>query len=309
MKPFAIGIDIGGTNFRIGTVDADGRTRHFEKNSSRIFKEADAARQLATRIKDYIKAHTLEEQILGVGIGVPSLVSRDCRKILSTPNLKGFEGEHFVRNLEEALSLPVFLDRDVNFLLLDDLKTLSLENKESVLGFYVGTGLGNALYINGELYRGRNGAAGELGHIPLYDVTEECTCGNLGCAETRMSGRYLEKLAKQYFPREDVHFLFELFGNHPVLEKFVRDLALPIATEINILDPEAVILSGGVLYMPSFPRELLKAEILKHLRKPYPYKTLEIHFLDHTEESAVRGAGLSVHSAFYSPSAAKADFK
>lgn len=309
MKPYSIGIDIGGTNFRIGTVDANGKTEHFEKNSSRIFNEADGAKILAECIKEYIKAHTLEESVLGVGIGVPSLVSRDCRKILSTPNLKGFESETFVSDLEQALSLPVFLDKDVNFLLLDDINTLHLEEKESVLGFYVGTGLGNALYLNGKLYRGRNGAAGELGHIPLYDVGETCTCGNVGCAETRMSGRYLEVLAQKYFPREDVHFLFELFPLHPVLEKFVRDLALPIAAEINILDPEAVILSGGVVYMPSFPRELLKTEILKHLRKPYPYETLEIYFLDHNEESAVRGAGMAVRSAFNSPSAAYADFK
>ena len=297
MKSYVLGVDIGGTNFRMGCVDANGNTVHFEKSSSRLF-QTEGAVALARCIKNYIKAHNLDGQLLAVGIGVPSMVSKDRQKILSTPNLKGFDRISLPSELESLLKLPVFLDRDVNYLLLDDCNTLHLHDKSCVLGFYVGTGLGNAILMHGQIYRGQNGAAGELGHIPLYAVEDVCTCQNIGCAETRMSGRYLEMLAQKHFPREDVHFLFELHPDDPILMEFVRSLAIPIATEITILDPSAVILSGGVLYMPNFPREFLKTEILKNLRKPYPYETIEIHYIDHTPESAVRGAGLTVHSVF-----------
>lgn len=307
-KQFAIGIDLGGTNFRIGAVTSHGEIRHFQKSSSRIFENGNAAVRLAEAVEKYIGEYALEDEVLGVAIGVPSAVSRDRKRMLSTPNLKGFDGVDLVGILEEKLRLPVFLDRDVHFLLLDDLEKLALQTEgKTVLGFYVGTGLGNAILLDGKLYRGKNGVAGELGHIPLKGIEDICACGNRGCAETRMSGRYLEHLAAEHFPREDVHFLFSLHKNHPILEEYVQSLALPIAAEINILDPDVVILSGGVLEMPDFPKNLLKESILEHLRKPYPYENLSLYFMTHTGESAVRGSGLSVFRTRENK-AAQADF-
>ena len=297
MQTYAIGVDIGGTNFRMGTVDAKGKTHHFKQLRSQTLKVENAAEVLSDYLNDFIKAQGIEAQIKGVAIGVPALVSRDKSRILSAPNLPSLERPDFLSILENRLGVPVLLDRDVNYLLLDDIEALSLQNQQSVLGFYVGTGLGNALYLDGKLYRGANGAAGELGHIPLYGVQEACTCENAGCAETRISGRYLAELQKQYFPKEEITHLFTELGDHPILQKYVRDLALPIATEINILDPQAVILSGGVLSMPDFPYAMLETEILAHLRRPYPKDSVALFKIDHEKDSAVRGAGLAVHRA------------
>ena len=84
--------------------------------------------------------------------------------------------------LRKALGLPVYIEKDVNLLLLYDIHHLHLDPSKSILGFYVGTGFGNALYLNGDFYTGKNGATGELGHIPLYGLDKRCNCGNLGCA-------------------------------------------------------------------------------------------------------------------------------
>ncbi len=292
MEHLTIGIDIGGTNFRIGTVDETGAVTHFEKNSSRIFDGGNVIEVLAHAIIGYMARSGVTHRVKAVGVGVPSIVSRDKQTILSTPNLKGFDNLRFADALGEKLGLPVFLDRDVNFLLLYDIRHLGLDAAKTVLGFYVGTGFGNALYLEGHLYAGKNGAAGELGHIPLFGVEERCTCGNFGCSEVRCSGRYLENLAKTHFPETEIRNVFKEHPNHPILLEYVRNLAIPIATEMNILDPDYAVLAGGVLAMAGFPKEILLESVSEKLRRPYPAQNADIRFAEHTGESGVCGGGL-----------------
>lgn len=292
MEALTIGIDIGGTNFRIGTVDKNGGVTHFEKNSSRMFDNGNVPEVLAHAIIGYMERHGVTHRVRAVGVGVPSIVSRDKQTILSTPNLKGFDNLRFADVLGEKLGLPVYLDRDVNFLLLHDIRQLGLDPTKTVLGFYVGTGFGNALYLEGHLYAGKNGAAGELGHIPLFGLEERCTCGNFGCSEVRCSGRYLEHLAETHFPDTIIRNVFKAHPNHPILLEYVRNLAIPIATEINILDPDYAVLAGGVLAMAGFPKKILLESVGERLRRPYPAQNADIRFTEHTQESGVCGSGL-----------------
>lgn len=292
MGVLTIGIDIGGTNFRIGTVNARGEVLDFETNSSRMFDHADVIEVLSHAVMGYMERHDLRGKISGVGVGVPAIVSKDKQTILSAPNLKGFDNLRFADALSEKLTLPVFLDRDVNFLLRNDMRKLALPADKTVLGFYVGTGFGNAIYLDGRFYAGKNGAAGELGHVPLLDVEERCTCGNMGCSEVRCSGRYLELLAAKHFPNTPIRQVFAAHPNDPVLLKYVQDLAVPIATELNILDPDYAVLAGGVLYMPGFPQETLLESVREKVRRPYPAKNLDIRFTEHNQQSGVCGGGI-----------------
>ena len=303
MGILTIGIDIGGTNFRIGTVDENDEIQNFEKNSSRIFDNGNVVETMADAIKSYMARYGVTENVCAVGVGIPSMVSKDKRTIISTPNLKGFDNLRFADALEEKLSLPVYLDRDVNFLLQNDISRLKLDRSKTILGFYVGTGFGNALYIDGKFYAGKNGAAGELGHIPLLDVEEKCTCGNIGCSEVRCSGKYLEVLAAKYFPETAIRNVFKEHPNHPILLKYVEDLAVPIATEINILDPDYAVLAGGVLYMAGFPKDVLVKAIHEKTRKPYPESKLDLRFSEHDQQRGVYGSGEFARMQF---SAAKA---
>ena len=160
MEQLTIGIDIGGTNFRIGTVDAAGNVEDFESHSSAMFRKEDAAEVLAHVILGYMERYALRGRIRGIGVGVPAVVSRDKRLVRSAPNLPGFDSLALPALLEEQMCLSVFLDRDVNLLLRSDMHTLLLEPDKTVLGFYVGTGFGNAIYLDGGFYAGKNGAAG-----------------------------------------------------------------------------------------------------------------------------------------------------
>ena len=295
MENYTIGIDIGGTNFRIGTVTEDGRVLNFEKNSSRVFDEGDVVETIYENIISYMKRYGITDSVKAVAVGIPSIVSKDKKVIISTPNLRGFNNIRFSDILGEKLGLPVYLDRDVNFLLMNDINKLNVDKSKTVLGFYVGTGFGNAIYINGSLYAGKNGAAGELGHIPLIDVDEVCTCGNKGCSETRCSGKRLEYLAEKYFPDTKIRDVFKYHGNSPIIVKYVRDLAIPIATEINILDPDCSVIAGGVVFMEGFPKDILVESIHEKVRKPYPEANLEILFSEHDQQSGIYGSGIYAH--------------
>lgn len=283
-----IGIDIGGTNFRIGAVDCNGNIYNFEKKSSGILCTGDCITALYDEITKYIKEYNYDD-VKAITVGIPSIVSKDKKTVYSTPNLKGFDNINFVDPLSEKLNIPVILDRDVNFLLMNDIKNLNLDKSLLITGFYIGTGFGNAISINGGFLAGKNGVAGELGHIPLYGVDEQCTCGNHSCAETRCSGRRLQQLVKEHFSDVYIGDIFKVHATHPIIVDYVRSLAIPIATEINILDPDHVVIAGGVVIMEGFPKDVLEDAIRYYVRKPYPAKNLEILFTTHTQQSGVLG--------------------
>ncbi|MGI5110400.1 allose kinase, partial [Treponema socranskii] len=231
-----IGIDIGGTNLRIGYVDEAGTIFGFEKKFIGAVVKEDIVSDLEQKIAAYIRQHDLQKSCRAVAIGVPSSVSKNKSFIYSTPNLPGLNNIDLGGILHERLRLPVFIDRDVNYLLNNDIREYKLDEakEKNIIGIYVGTGIGNALYINGGFYTGKNGVAGELGHIPMLGSQAVCGCGNIGCSETVASGRYLEKMCKENFPEIDIKEIFVKRNAHPLVQDFLKTLAYVIATEINI---------------------------------------------------------------------------
>ena len=108
-------------------------------------------------MKSYIERYKLEGRVGAISVGVPSMVSKDKSFIYSTPNLKGLENIDLGHLLGDYVNIPVFVDRDVNYLLVNDIKTHGLDpdRERTILGFYLGTGFGNAVYINGQLHVGK----------------------------------------------------------------------------------------------------------------------------------------------------------
>ena len=209
--------------------------------------------------------------------------------MLSAPNVRGFDGVAVGKLLSARLGIPVLIERDVNLLLLDDMRRLALQSTD-VVAVYVGTGIGNAILLDGRLLVGHNGVAGELGHIPFGDTQTVCGCGNVGCAEALAGGLYLAKLCREQFSGEPVETLFSRHGDHLLLREYVERLGRVIATEINFLDPEVVVLGGGVIAMADFPKKALESSIYAHARKPFPHNNLKIRYS--AAEHGVIGAGI-----------------
>ena len=152
--------------------------------------------------------------------------------------------------------------------------------------------MGNAIAINGQILTGASGAAGELGHVPVWGNGELCSCGNVGCIEPKAGGKYLQDLCRQCFPKTCLSRLFVEHANHPRVEQYLEYVACAVAAEINILDPGVVLLGGGVISMDRFPKEKLVRLIQAHVRKPFPHHNVSYIFSEDQGENGVRGAGI-----------------
>jgi len=282
MNEKIIGIDIGGTNLRIGCVDREGSaTNMFSCSSSVLLETNNSVKKLAGVISDYIDKNGIKG-IKAVSIGFPGTISKDKQTILSAPNLQsengGFDKKNVVYPLREQLKIPIFINKDANNLLQYEITKRNLTNKGIIIGIYFGTGIGNSIYYHDQFLEGKNGCSCCLGHIPFFKSDRICNCGNRGCVECYASGFYLLKIWEKYFLDTDFRQIFKLHLKNQKVLDFVEACAIPIATEINIFDPDLVILGGGVIEMDGFPKHLLKKFIVKHIRKPFPAENIEITY-------------------------------
>lgn len=293
-KKYILGIDIGGTNFRIGLVSQIYEITEFKIISIKELQKGNFIDNLIKQIEFYINLY--KEEIEAIGIGFPSIVSKDKKYVYSTPNIKNLDNINITDSLEKKLNIPIYINKDVNFLILKDIKENKIKDDSIVIGLYIGTGFGNAIYINGQIIEGKHGVAGELGHIPVLGSEEVCSCGNIGCIEMYASGKALKKINDENFSETDISNIFLEHGNTKIIKKYIDTLAIPIATEINILDPDYIIIAGGVTIMKGFPIDELKKSIYEKARKPYPAEDMNIIVSNHDQKSGILGAAYYIRN-------------
>ena len=279
-----IGIDIGGTHFRIGTVNESGRITNFQKlSTSSVLHSNNVLNDLGEFIEKYSSLTKIQE-ITALSIGFPATLNRERTKILQAPNLNYMENLPVVEYLSKRLNIPVFVERDVTMTLSYDIMKYHIDLSGIIIGIYFGTGVGNAIMIDGKFLTGKNGTAGELGHIPVDNYDEACGCGLRGCIENLAGGKYL---AAKY-PVKDIGRIFVEHARE--LDLFIERMAACVSIEVNILDPDNIVIGGGVVNMPDFPKNLLHEKILEHVRKPYPAENLKIIYAEDEAEKSVAGA-------------------
>ncbi|MFR2214158.1 MAG: ROK family protein [Ruminococcus sp.] len=131
------------------------------------------------------KAHIYN--ITAISIGVPSSVQPDKSTVICTTNIRNQKGEVVFKNtnlseeLESYFHIPVFVNNDINNILLYDVMKNHLEGQKVIVGIYIGTGVGASVLLDGKLLEGKNGAELDIGHIPYYGHTAPCSCGKSGC--------------------------------------------------------------------------------------------------------------------------------
>lgn len=296
MKDIIIGIDIGGTHLRIGAVNPAGQVSCFEKRESRVVcGESGSGARLVALIWDYLARNGLTDRAAALAVGFPSTVSRDKRTVYSSPNLPlggagGLDGQDVVALLSSEWNIPVFIDKDTIFLLQYDLVRRNLHEKGCTVGIYYGTGIGNAVFLDGKFLTGKHGVACELGHIPYYGSINICGCGSRGCAETHAGGYVLRNLWQEHFANEPFCELFVRHSKDVRIQRFVEAMAIPFATELNLLDPDQVIIGGGVVEMEGFPMDRLLGYVREFVRKPYPGEDFSFLRASAAPETGVVGA-------------------
>ena len=151
-----IGIDIGGTNLRIGAIGRENEVTAFEKRSTpQIFYSMDAGGELVRLIRDFIGAYGLEGVVKGICVGVPATLNRERTVVLQAPNIRGLDGRNVVGLLRETFGVPVWLMKDVCTALFYDREKYHVPQCELLLGIYIGTGIGNIICVNGKELIGR----------------------------------------------------------------------------------------------------------------------------------------------------------
>ena len=290
-----IGIDIGGTNFRIGAVCEDGTVDLFRKIPvGEVFHTNDGLDDLANYLTGSYFPELRKTGITpcAVSIGFPATLDRQRSVVLQAPNIPFMENLPVKDGLSRILGIPVVIENDVNMALCYDRAKYRIPKCEVLIGCYFGTGIGSALQVYGHILTGKGGSAGELGHIPVDGSEERCGCGNTGCMENLAGGKYLAKLCKEVYTDTYIGDLFEKHGTEPLLLQFVDRMAMAVATEINILDPDYLLIGGGVVNMKGFPREYLMQQIQEHARKPFPAEGLKdtVIVTDDEEDKCIIGA-------------------
>ncbi len=285
-----LGIDLGGTNVRFGIVNEKYELLDFE-----IFKTSEllseGIEKFASYVDEFIKSKS-DYEITLISIGFPSTINKDRTKIYSTPNIRSLQNIEIQNVFKKYCSMPLIIEKDVNLLLKYDVTDRGLGNEGIVLGFYIGTGLGNSIMIDGKFLTGEHGVAGELGHIPAFGNKKKCACGNVSCIESIASGGYIAKFVEEKYGEVGLENFFVSDELADFADGFLDNLSIALATEINIFDPSHVFIGGGVVDMKGFPKEKFVDRILKYTRKPFPANDLDIIFTNGKQSSGVIGAGI-----------------
>ena len=286
-------MDVGGTNTRVGVMSDD-----LKVLGSAIERTPElAAKGIGVGLCDLVLrwvalAEAEDNAIDGVVIGVPATVDASCRTVLQAPNVEGLTGLPLADLVEQTTGIPTTVEKDVNLLILSDMHSLGIGADATVCGVYFGTGIGNALYLGGQVWHGAHGSAGELGHVPALGRNETCGCGNPGCLECFGGGHHLASVVRERYPEVPIGRAFAELSETPEIVEVLEAMAIAVAAEANIIDPDEVIIGGGLPLMEGFDREAFAGRVYTHLRKPYPAETLELRYSQQGQLSGLIGGAI-----------------
>ncbi len=269
-KKYTIGIDIGGTKILAALLNE--KFEILAENKLKTRPEKGFKRFLAD-IEDAVRQVVAEggarrSQLLGVGVGCPGLIDAHRGYIAASPNIPFLKNVHFGRELSKYLDLPVTLGNDVQTGLYGEHQFGAAKGYENAVGIFMGTGIGGALILNGQLFRGSTGSAGEVGHIMIDPNGPMCGCGHRGCLEA-LAGRMAIAaeaalaVARQKAPNladkagSDIRLIKSgsmakaIEAGDKAIEDLVRRKARLVgqvmANLVNIINPDVVVLGGGVV--------------------------------------------------------------
>lgn len=237
-----IGIDLGGTKIEALALDAAGREVIRKRIPSPRGDYAATVSAISSLVSELGEG--------SVGIGIPGALSQ-VTGLVKNANSTWLIGQPLKEDLEKALGRPVKLENDANCFALSEATDGAGKGAAVVFGVILGTGVGGGIVVNGKVLSGANAIAGEWGHNPLplpsaQDLPlPDCYCGRAGCIETYLSGPGLardhELRTGRRLPPEEIVSL----GDQS-LERYVERLARALASVINLLDPEVIVLGGGM---------------------------------------------------------------
>jgi glucokinase len=264
-----VGIDMGGTRLRALVVNAENKTLGMQRAPTNPKQKPEGlVADLAVLVEAAVQSAGLElSDLRAVSIGVPGAVDPLSGLVHHAPNL-GWKKVALGAKLETLLKAPVFIENDVNVGVMGEYTLGAGRGAQELVGIFVGTGIGAGIIMGGRLYQGARGAAGEVGHMVVEINGPRCGCGNRGCAEALASRTAMERDVRAAIRKGEKSIVLKLMkergrermtssiiqralkAHDPVMEKVMEHaqfcLGILVANVVNMLDPEYVIIGGGI---------------------------------------------------------------
>jgi glucokinase len=306
----AIGVDVGGTKIAAGLVTPEGELL----NESR-YPTASEPSELLDSLARAIGEAAANDDTDAVCVAVAGLLMAKESKVVFSPNLRAIEGLPLKSELESRTGLTVTVENDANAAAWGEFVFGAGSEVENLLFVTLGTGVGGGVILDGNLLRGSQGAGGELGHTTLHATGPRCGCGNRGCFEIMASGLAIERrarraaaenpdsmlgraVASEDFSGEEVTELAQKGDAHSisVLRETGVWLGIGIAGFVNVFNPEAVAVGGGVAAAGDLILEPARREVYLRARSP-SRDLVEIKPATLGEKSGMLGAAALARNA------------
>jgi glucokinase len=267
MTTLAIGVDLGGTNLRIAAVDSNGKLLEKITTSTQVARGRDQVLdEMCVAIQEVVSKQRSAGELAGIGIGVPGIIEMKTGMLRESPNLPGWHNYPVRDEIQRRLKTTVILENDANAAAMGEKWLGAAASVDDMCMFTLGTGVGGGIVMQGHIWHGMTGMAGELGHINVEPEGYPCKCGSRGCLEQYASATAIKRLAQEAIAggnapqmaramKEDVEFTSKIIydlamqGDAParaVFERVGKALGTVIGDMVNIFNFPMYVIGGGV---------------------------------------------------------------
>ena len=280
---YVIGVDLGGTNLKVGAVSTKGEVLSSAEMPSDV---KDGRPALLKKILNAIEEtrHKIKgKRLSGIGLGVPGIIAPETGTVIQSPNLTGWVNFNIKNALADKLAWPLYIENDANAFALGEGWVGAAAGIRNFCCLTLGTGVGGGIVLNGNLWHGVDGYAGEVGHVVVEPDGVPCACGSWGCLERYVSASALVRMAREGKDDKSAAPLLKSCGGVDGLSakaiaelarqgdlfciglfmRLARYLGIGMDGVINLLDIEMLVIGGGLskasdLFLASAREEMLK---------------------------------------------------
>lgn len=311
MKKVKIGFDLGGTNMGSALVSKEGKILYENESETLANNTADdIAKRIKLLIKDSIdNANKNNYEVEFIGMGCPGLLDTQKGIIKFSPNIPSFKEFHISEIISNEFNLPVKIDNDVRVAAIGEFLFGAGKGYKNIICMTVGTGIGGGIILNGKIQRGPSESMGEVGHMTLKEDGPLCGCGNYGCLESLSSSTAMIKEIDNALKNNKSEILKNLVesgekkGSYMLIKAIEKGdkvsldifnnagkwLGIGLANLINILNPEIIIMGGGVSLSGEYLFKPVREEISKRALK-IPASLVKIELAQLGEYAGIIGS-------------------
>ncbi len=250
--PIYAGFDLGGTHLKYGLTDSTGKIIFNSKTAT-----PPTIKQLLELLEKLWNDMKRKEtrKVAAIGFGFPGIFSLDQQRILQSPNYAELDNFDLLPALSEFIEVPFWVNNDANMAAFGEYKCGAGQGAHSLIFLTIGTGLGAGIILDGNLWRGKCGFAGELGHVTVNPEGEKCNCGGQGCLETEVSAPKIVRNYNKIRKKDEEISGEEVFARAKKGEIAARQafaqaghfLGIGLGIAMNLLNPDKILLGGAVM--------------------------------------------------------------